>query len=181
MRELKKIQSAPSGSASKVSGKWEFYDCLVFLTAGCEELMSVSESSWQRPTHQQLEGAEELREAGESGPNDCHPVLNLKSNTTELIPELDIVKEEVEEEVTLVKKKVRLSEGMSSEQVMPVRGGTLSCIRQEDEWNTYGRTVANSLRKLPCHVQPYAQKLISDVIFYAQIGQLDLNSKIVTK
>lgn len=83
-------------------------------------------------------------------------------------------------DVTPVRKRVRRTGGCSADHVLSVICDKLSCIRQEDEWDIYGKTVASNMRKLPNAMQPYAQKLISDVIFYAQIGELDLTSKITT-
>ncbi|XP_076028761.1 uncharacterized protein LOC143017773 [Oratosquilla oratoria] len=37
IREHKKLQSTPSGSIGKISSKWEFYDCLAFLSTSGEE------------------------------------------------------------------------------------------------------------------------------------------------
>ncbi|XP_045103076.1 uncharacterized protein LOC123499319 isoform X2 [Portunus trituberculatus] len=43
LREHKKIQSAPSGSAGKAPTKWEYYDCLAFLSPS-EELTTEEPS-----------------------------------------------------------------------------------------------------------------------------------------
>ncbi|XP_045129970.1 uncharacterized protein LOC123515454 [Portunus trituberculatus] len=50
LREHKKIQSAPSGSAGKTPTEWEYYDCLAFLGPS-EEL--TTEASWSGPTHKE--------------------------------------------------------------------------------------------------------------------------------
>ncbi|XP_050707221.1 uncharacterized protein LOC126992513 [Eriocheir sinensis] len=49
IREHRKIQSAPSDLAGKISTRWEFYDWLTFLSANDEELLL--ETSWSGPTH----------------------------------------------------------------------------------------------------------------------------------
>ncbi|XP_076049569.1 uncharacterized protein LOC143030292 isoform X2 [Oratosquilla oratoria] len=49
----KKIRSAPSGSASKISTKWEFYICLVFLSVSGEKL-DFSEASCSGPAHHEM-------------------------------------------------------------------------------------------------------------------------------
>ncbi|XP_076034493.1 uncharacterized protein LOC143021096 isoform X2 [Oratosquilla oratoria] len=49
----------------------------------------------------------------------------------------------------------------------------LRTSRQEDEFDIYGKIVATKLRKLPGNMQIYAEKLINDILFQAQIGTLN--------
>ncbi|KAK4320924.1 hypothetical protein Pmani_008241 [Petrolisthes manimaculis] len=46
-KELKKIRDAPSGSEGKVTAKWEFFECLSFLTCTIKD---EHNPSWSLPT-----------------------------------------------------------------------------------------------------------------------------------
>ncbi|XP_012938663.1 uncharacterized protein LOC101861586 [Aplysia californica] len=60
-----------------------------------------------------------------------------------------------------------------------------ACLRllnpaNDDEHDNFGKNVAHKLRRLTTEQQIYAEKLISDVLFEAQLGSLTRSSSVVT-
>lgn len=76
--------------------------------------------------------------------------------------------------------KKRRYGGSSTDQVLTVIKDKISGMRDEDQCDIFGRSVAANLRDLPKEMKIYAQKLINDVIFNAQLGKLNERSQILT-
>lgn len=62
-----------------------------------------------------------------------------------------------------------------------VREHLISSSKQEDEWDIAGRNVGAKLRRLSEEQRLYAERLIHEVLFQGQIGNLSIHSKIVTQ
>ncbi|KAK9696726.1 hypothetical protein QE152_g31373 [Popillia japonica] len=50
----------------------------------------------------------------------------------------------------------------------------------DDAFNIFGKNVAVKLRALPKQTKLYTEKLINDLLFEAEMGNVDKNTKIVT-
>ncbi|XP_076061488.1 uncharacterized protein LOC143037246 [Oratosquilla oratoria] len=66
-----------------------------------------------------------------------------------------------------------------TESVLSLVGERLSSLRQEDEFDFVGKSVAAKLRRLPSNVEIVAEKLISDVLYEAQMGTLTPQARLV--
>ena len=77
------------------------------------------------------------------------------------------------------RKKKRESKNSKSE-VMTLIGERLAGTRQQDNFDTFGKHVANKLRAFPRDMRVYAEKLINDVLFEGELGTLNRESKVVS-
>lgn len=76
------------------------------------------------------------------------------------------------------KKRQRQSTPSSANSVLSMIGERISASREEDEFDSVGRTVAAKLRKMAPHMQIIAEKLIHEVLYEGQIGSLKPHAKI---
>ena len=58
-------------------------------------------------------------------------------------------------------------------------GQRLSATRQEDEFDVFGKMVANKLRSFSKPTTVQAERLINDVLYEGEMESLDRNTKIV--
>ncbi|KAJ8932481.1 hypothetical protein NQ318_001656 [Aromia moschata] len=63
--------------------------------------------------------------------------------------------------------------------IMKLVGNKLESLQAEDAFQVFGKHVANKLRDVPSSQNAIAQKLISDVLFEAELGTLTRNFQIV--
>lgn len=54
-------------------------------------------------------------------------------------------------------------------------------VREEDQYDTFSKTIGHKLRNLPTPQSIHAQKLISDIIYEAELGTLSRHTTIVNR
>ena len=63
-----------------------------------------------------------------------------------------------------------------SDEILSIVGQKLQDSRNQDEYDIIGKNVAEKLRKIEPMMKIYAEKLINDVLFEAQLGTLSRES-----
>ncbi|GLV46160.1 hypothetical protein CBL_02876 [Carabus blaptoides fortunei] len=78
------------------------------------------------------------------------------------------------------KRKTRVDE--QADEVLTMVGERLrnNGTDNDDAFNIFGKHVAAKLRTLPKQTKLYTEKLINDLLFEAEMGHIDRNTKIVT-
>ncbi|XP_076034492.1 uncharacterized protein LOC143021096 isoform X1 [Oratosquilla oratoria] len=158
-KELKKVKtSKKSGAAAEnvyIPALW-YFDLLHFIKDHGMVRSSVFDINEESTSHPDLVLPSTDDEMGgfpqspvsDIPPEQHHPPRRMKApRQTGPNPNPDTI-------LSLIEKRLRTS-------------------RQEDEFDIYGKIVATKLRKLPGNMQIYAEKLINDILFQAQIGTLN--------
>lgn len=68
---------------------------------------------------------------------------------------------------------------VDSENILQLVGDKLKQSRAEDEFDIVGKNVAEKLRKLDPTMRIYAEKIIHDALFEAQLGTLNRDAHII--
>lgn len=71
------------------------------------------------------------------------------------------------------RKRKRQDENNKAQSLMTLVNEKLSSCRREDEYDIIGKNVAQKLRQLPSQMKVFAEKLINDSLFEAQLGNLN--------
>lgn len=66
-----------------------------------------------------------------------------------------------------------------ADEVLGIIGEKLLGAREEDEYDLFGKIVANKLRTVADEQRKIAEKLINDVLYDAEFGHLEYNSRVI--
>lgn len=77
-------------------------------------------------------------------------------------------------------KRKRQTKVDEADEVLTMVGERLRNQKADDAFNIFGNNVAAKLRTLPRQTRLYTEKLINDLLFEAEMGNIDKHTKIVT-
>ncbi|XP_074027710.1 uncharacterized protein [Leptinotarsa decemlineata] len=195
-REMKKIEkSKRSGTGADdvyVTHLW-YYDLLLFTNDQEMPRESVSnldenrenESGSEREADDESEhtqGMEHIDEDVESPMNPPARCLSRSSVPRDLNQNISSPSTSATSSAATRKSSKRKCQTKVDEadEVLTMVGERLRNQKADDAFNIFGNNVAAKLRTLPRQTRLYTEKLINDLLFEAEMGNIDKHTKIVT-
>ncbi|KAJ8953479.1 hypothetical protein NQ318_023600, partial [Aromia moschata] len=182
-KELAKVnKSIRSGSGEDEIYKpslW-YFDLLHFLNdqetpRQSRNTMDENEESAVDEPPEQVE--EDVHESSADGGRSETPATSLSEASTP--HSSNILSRNTSRSHSSTRKRKGVPNDDGTTDIMKLVGNKLESLQAEDAFQVFGKHVANKLRDVPSSQNAIAQKLISDVLFEAELGTLTRNFQIV--